>query len=338
MQGGLDLDLPTDDELLQKVRATPHVTGAAARIMFGGMVNAHDQTVFSLFTALDPVAEVKVCPRRFDRVEHGRPLGPDAPSGSDFARPLLKRLGAHQGDTLALLTNDRDGVLNAAEVQVRGELSDMGALSPDKKLAYLPLPVAQELLRMPGRATELAVAVDNLSRVDEVVRDLGARLGPAYEVSSWHDVAAFIDDVMRNQDATLSIISNIFLFMALLGISNTMLMSVRERTREIGTMMAVGVRRRQILALFLLEAALIGLAGGILGAGAGGGLVAWYGHKGMHIRMTGGDALLEIYPFITWGFILKTFVLAAVGAALAAFYPALRASRLRPVEALTRAA
>jgi putative ABC transport system permease protein len=151
-------------------------------------------------------------------------------------------------------------------------------------------------------------------------------------------VAGFVDDVMRNQDAVLSIISNTFLLMALLGISNTMLMSVRERTREIGTMMAVGVRRRQILTLFLLEAALIGLAGGILGAAGGGSFVAWYGAKGMHIRMTGGDAMLEIHPFITAGFIFRTFLIAALGAALAALYPALRASRLRPVEALSRAA
>ena len=132
----------------------------------------------------------------------------------------------------------------------------------------------------------------------------------------------------------LNFISYIFLFMALLGILNTMMMSVRERTREIGTMMAVGVRRRQILGLFLLEAALIGLAGGSLGVLVGGGLVTYWGRGGLEIRMTGGEAIIQLFPYITVRFILSVFSLAGLGAAVAALLPSYFASRLRPVEAL----
>jgi putative ABC transport system permease protein len=121
----------------------------------------------------------------------------------------------------------------------------------------------------------------------------------------------------------------------LLGVANTMLMSVFERTREIGTMMAVGVRRRQILALFLLEAALLGLMGGMLGAAAGVGLVHGLARGGgVSIKAGSMTAPLHVYPWVSVEYISLVLVVAAGGATLAALWPSLRASRLRPIEAL----
>ncbi len=334
MQGGLELDIPADEAFVARIKKVPHVTAAAARIPFGGMVNAHDDTVFALFQAFDPVYEVKVCPRRFERMSSGRILSASSPTGSDLSEGLLQRLDVKLGDTVALLTNDHDGVLNAAEVKADGGFATVGLNAQEKKVALLPLPVAQELLRMPGRATEIAVGIDDMRNLEQVKADLQKELGPDYEVSTWHDVASFVDEIIKGQNGALSIIFFIFAFVALLGIANTMLMSVRERTREIGTMMAVGVRRRQILSLFLVEAALIGFAGASLGLYYGGTFVAYWGTKGMSIRMAGQSANLLINPFITPAFCAQVFIGAALGAALAALLPALLASRLRPVEEL----
>lgn len=188
---------------------------------------------------------------------------------------------------------------------------------------------------MEGRATEIAIAIDRIGEAEKMKAQLQATLGPEYEVSTWHEVAAFVDDAIAAQNFVLSLIAGIFLFVALLGIANTMMMSVLERTREIGTMMSVGVRRRQILLLFLIEAALLGLLGGILGALAGGGFVLYYGHKGMVLRISGTAAPFHVHPTISVNYILFILALAAGGAALAALWPSLRASRLRPVEALS---
>ena len=204
----------------------------------------------------------------------------------------------------------------------------------DKKIGIVPLSFAQALLRMEGRATEIAVAIENLEAAELIKPLLQAAVGPEYEVTTWHDVAPAIDDQVAGQNFVLSLISAVFLFVALLGIANTMLMSVLERTREIGTMMSVGVRRRQILTLFLLEAALLGLAGGILGAAAGGGFVLYYGYKGIVMRFPGMLAAMHVHPTVSIGYILFILALASGGAALAALWPSLRASRMRPVEAL----
>ena len=332
----LDLDLPADDAFIARITAVPGVTGAAPRINFGGMINANDITVFALFFALDPVREPGVCPRRKDAVAGGKLLDPALPDGADLSNELIKRIGAKAGDKVVLLTNDHEGVLNATEVSIIGNLS-MSMPLPDKKIAYVPLAAAQQLLRMEGRATEIAVAVDHLEHIEEIRTRLAAAVGPEYEVSTWHEVASFIDELVAMQNLFIGIILYTFLFIALLGIANAMLLNVLERTREIGTMMAVGMRRRQILMLFLLEAALVGLVGGVGGAAVGGGIVGYYHSTGLSFTVPGSTAKIPITPFITASYILFTFALAAGGAALSALYPAWMASRLRPIEALSRA-
>ena len=226
-------------------------------------------------------------------------------------------------------------MLNALEFEFVGEYGLPGLQLPDNKVGFVPLAFAQELLRMEGRATEIAVALHHFEDAEKVKPVLQATLGPEYEVSTWHDVAAYIDDAIATQNFILNLIAGVFLFVALLGIANTMLMSVLERTREIGTMMSVVVRRRQILTLFLLEASLLGLAGGVLGSIAGGGFVLYYGHKGMILPIPGMLAPLHVFPLVSAGYILFILGLAAGGAALAALWPSVRASRMRPVEALS---
>jgi putative ABC transport system permease protein len=112
-----------------------------------------------------------------------------------------------------------------------------------------------------------------------------------------------------------------------------MLMSALERTREIGTMMALGVRRARILVLFLLEAALLGLAGGGLGALTGGALVALLGRRPVVVAPPGGIPF-RFVPHVAPSYLLGLVALVAAGAVLVSLYPAWRASRLRPVEAL----
>jgi ABC-type lipoprotein release transport system permease subunit len=197
----LDLDLPADATFLARLRAVPHVRAVTARIPAGAVVSAHDRSAFAAVLAFDPIEEVKVCPKRFAELTAGKPLAPDNPTGSALTQLLLTRLGAKQGEKVVLLSSDRDGVMNAVEVEVTGTLKDAGLLAAEKKLAYIPLASAQELLRMPERALELAVSIDDLDRLDEVAGALRTLLGPGYEVLTWRDLAGFDKDAseMREQ-------------------------------------------------------------------------------------------------------------------------------------------
>jgi putative ABC transport system permease protein len=113
-----------------------------------------------------------------------------------------------------------------------------------------------------------------------------------------------------------------------------MLMSVLERTREVGTMMAVGLTRGSVMTLFLLEALVLGL----LGAGGGLGLMLLLtgalARKGITFTPPSATMSMEVFPFLTFGFTAGVLFTAVAGAVVFALYPAFRASRLRPVQAL----
>jgi putative ABC transport system permease protein len=332
----LSLDLPAEGAFLAKVLAVPGIKAASARIVFSGMVSTKDLSSPALFAALDPIREPAVCPLRMEMVSAGKTLSDSGPSAV-LTVELAKSLGLKLEQRAAVLTTDRDGVMSALDFDFVGLYGQPGFALRDKKIGFIPLTFAQALLRMEGRATEIVVGIGDLNDAGRIKPLLQAAVGPEYEVSTWHDVASFVEDLVNRQNFILSLLSGIFLFVALLGIANTMLMSVKERTREIGTMMSLGVRRRQILGLFLLESSLLGLAGGVLGAGIGSGLVAYLGYKGMLLRVPGMLAPVHIHPRVSPGYVLLILVISAGGAALAALWPAIRASGMRPVQALSAA-
>ena len=199
----------------------------------------------------------------------------------------------------------------------------------------MPLALAQKLLKMEGRATEIAVAVTPIERAETIAAALRKRLGPTYEVQTWSDVAMFVRQAMQRQNFVISLIAYAFMLLMFLGVANTMLMSVIERTREIGTMMAVGVRRSKILALFVIEALAIGAAGGIAGGAAGLGVVALLGRRGITFAFPGSRVPFTLTPFMTSAYLTQIMLMATAGAGLFALYPAFRASRMRPVQALS---
>jgi putative ABC transport system permease protein len=190
---------------------------------------------------------------------------------------------------------------------------------------------------MEGRVTEYGVALDDYRFAEAVKPQLEAKLGPDYEVHTWAELFPFIKSMIGTQDFIFSIISGVFLAVVLLGIVNAMLMTVLERTREIGTMLAVGMRRRQVVRLFVLEGVVIGVFGALLGLAVGVALVMFFHAKGIPLPAPGATVDSVVRPYVTLQFVLGALLGTPFGAALATLWPAWRASRLRPVEALASA-
>lgn len=345
----LQLDFEDSEELRQAIRAIPGVMAVAPRIAFGAMLaNAEGappskaSAAYLSVTAVDPRAEAEVTPRRLDYLGAGR-----MPAAADSRELVLQEdiargLGAHaQPDPAsrppeerwpALLANDRDGAPNGEAVIVTGTLQS--AMPGDRKLALLPLSTAQRLLRMEGRVTEYALAVDGSAPLSEVRSRVAAALGEDFEVSTWEELMPLLKELHGYQDAVFNLLSAFFLVVVLLGVVNSMLMSVLERVREIGTMLAIGMRRRDIAGLFVLEGALLGAAGGLLGAALGLGLVLLLDGLALTLPLAGTTAQSVLRFEVSAAYLLSIAAAACASAALASLWPALRASRLTPVEAL----
>jgi putative ABC transport system permease protein len=357
----LTLDFADTGELRAKLAAVPGVVAVSPRIEFGAQVSTPDkrpppddgselpeaergQTSFLLFTAIDPVTERAITPKRWEWVSwaRGQMLASAAAEqvvlNDDFAKGIEVPLW--QAGTpvppierqLAVLAPDRDGSLNGVNVVMAGTLAS--ATPNDRRIGLIPLATAQALLRMEGRITEYGLAVKEGVELLEAKRAVEAVVGPEFEVHTWEERIPFVRDLVDTQDFVFGIVSGIFLFVVLLGVVNAMLMSVLERVREIGTMLAVGMKRRQIVQLFIAEGVVLGLVGGTLGALFGFAWVSWMNAKGLSIPAPGANVPSLLRPDVDVAFLLRATLQATVGAALASLWPAWRASRLRPVEAL----
>lgn len=186
---------------------------------------------------------------------------------------------------------------------------------------------------MQGHVTQYVIAVAELNQAEAIAKRLRTTLGDEYVVTTWGD-----QDPQTRSRVTAIVYVMIFVAFVLFllvatGIINTMLMSVYERVREIGTMLALGVRRWQVTLLFLLEASTLGLLSAGVGTGIGWALVRLFARQGVMIKQPGGDPT-RLYPHIDGSFLFLVMAFALLGTILSALYPAWKAARLHPVEAL----
>ena len=329
----LKLDIRDGPELRSRILAVPGVADLTPRITFSGLATANGVSTVVVVMAVDGPSEARVFPlaRRFVA---GRSLRDTTlPGAAVLGGPLMRNLKLSQGDTFALTAQTPEGQANAVDLQLEGWLPVTDPFS-GKRLMAVRLDYAQQLLRMPGRITEYAVQVRDLRRIDEVAAAVRRELGPSFEVHTWLELQPLYRDVIRRQVFVLSAVSLVLFAIVLTGIVNVMAMSVYERVREIGTVLALGMRRHQILRLFLLEGALLGLWGGVAGAGLGWAIVAAAGASGVPFKAPGSAGTMPMHPSVSAPFVALVVLAAVAGALAAALYPAWRASRMRPVDAL----
>lgn len=329
----LDYDMEYGGELQKKIAGMPGVTAVTGRILFGGSLNNGTRNTFIIGNAHDPAHEYAVCPNGKRGLE-GQPLtaGQDAKGVLGFE--LADALNAKTGGTMVVQAAAKDGQQNAMDFEMTGTINNNMPLE-SKRMVYVPLALAQALLKLDGRVTEYAVSVADRERVDELAEALQAKLGHDYHVQTWKEIRPQVLDIVKTQRVILLSVCVVFLIIAVIGVMNTMLMAVLERTREIGTMMAVGVRRSKITLLFLMEAAAMAILGTGAGALGGFGIIGLIIHRGgLGISPPGSKALVQLQPWVPGWLVAVVVGATALAAVLAAVYPAARAAKLRPVEAL----
>jgi putative ABC transport system permease protein len=199
----------------------------------------------------------------------------------------------------------------------------------------MPLPLARQLLRVRGSHLWV-VGLSTTERTEQSATYLRSQLPPGrFEVASWFDLSDFYRKAVVLLSRQIDLMALLIGVVIVLGISNTLMMNVFERTGEIGTLLAMGTRRRDILRQFVLEGLLLGIIGGLIGLILGGGLAQAVSYVGIPMppppgRDTGYSA--QITPTVSLA--LWAFAMAVVSALLASLYPAWRAARLPIVDAL----
>ncbi|MCP4418990.1 MAG: ATP-binding cassette domain-containing protein [Chloroflexi bacterium] len=239
------------------------------------------------------------------------------------------------GETISLLVQLPRGEMETFQSEIIGVRDGFGSSTVDMGLADREAILAwwfdaPDLLQTEGYDS-LLVQTSGLSSITAVsiqIEELG------FETQSLEAILAVANQVLALMQALLGSVGGLALLVAALGVANTMMMAIYERTREIGVLKALGASAREIRAMFTVEAAMLGLLGGIFGLIFGtllGRLVDWIGHRFLIAEGVTGIGQLSVVP---WWLAIGSLLFAAFIGIVAGLYPAARAARLDPVTAL----
>ena len=295
----------------------PDVT-AVSPIVSGPALARRGEAVESVaLVGIDLARYTKILPLRDDIIAGQLRVGAgEAVIGSQLAHDL----GVTVGDKLRLDAGQGSGsVVNIAGV------FELGVRELDARYVYLDMKQAQSLLDLPGAATIIDVTVRDIFAADTIAARISRLTG--LKAESWIQTNAQLMNALKSQSLSTQMISFFVAMSVALGIASVLFVSVIQRTREVGILRAMGITRRQMLWVFLIQGGLFGLAGSLIGGLSGYGMVWLFNNLGP------GLFFIPLNPML----LLAASLLATVTGIIAAAIPARRAARMDPVQAIRNA-
>lgn len=305
------------------------------RLSLSGLISRGDETIAFLGEGIDPKNEAPIS--RAMTIISGKDLAHAGPRSVIVGEGLAANLGVKIGDKLILVASTAQGGMNAVELELVGVFATISKAYDDTMLR-MPIAVAQELVRVQG-ATSYVALLGHTENTNKALSQMRQTLAAKdYELVPWTDLADFYNKTVSLFSKQVGVVRILTALIVVLSISNTLSMSVLERTSEIGTLLALGTPRREVLKLFLWEGLLLGIAGGVLGVLIGIGLAVLISAIGIPMPPPPGMARGYIGQIeISSALAMQGFLLAFSTTLLASIFPALKASRMNIVDALRHA-
>lgn len=328
------LDAPQN--LVNQIRAIPGVKAVTPVLWASGLLLSGEETVGVSINGIQPKDEILAPIQK--SIVAGAMIQDDDRSGVLIGKVLADNLGLSVGQSVVLVANTANETTDQASFTIRG-LFDTGVQQYDESTVYLPLAKAQAFTAVGDRVSAIRVLLDRKEDADAFATTFRSS---GLTVLTWKDLNSLLMQSITAGNAFTQILFLIVLGIVAVVVANTLLMSVFERTHEIGILSALGMKSREILSMFLLESGVLGVVGVLGGLLVGGVLVWYYSHAGINL----GQDVIEAKAsnMITYGRILYTSFSVSQAAYLSVFslllillvslYPARIAARMQPVQAL----
>lgn len=324
----IDADIAQEKIIL----SLPHVELITPRLSFNGLASFGESTLSFIGEGVDPIKEQRLS--KSLTITSGQPLSVEHPKGIIVGQGLAENLGVKPGDSMVLMANSATGGVNAVEVTVLGLFTTITKAYDDAALR-VPIALARQLMRVKGSHT-YAILLDKTENTASTLDSLKSSFdNKGFEFVPWYEMADFYNKTAELFSRQVSVVRLIIAVIIVLSISNTLMMNVMERTGEIGTIMAIGVKRKEVLLQFLAEGFILGIAGGALGLALAYTLGAVISVIGIPMPAPPGMSFgytAEI--LINWQMALEAYFLAISTTLLASVIPAVKASRMEIVNAL----
>jgi ABC-type lipoprotein release transport system permease subunit len=328
--------------LRESALAEPGVTRAVERIVGQAMLATARESRGAGFIAFDPVAEDTTTLTPLGSIVEGELFTSGQDGGLILGERLAGNLGVELGNKVVYTMTDRSGEIVSGLARVSG-IVRTGAPSVDRGLSLLPIDAVREVLGYADdEATQVAAFVDDQRRADQVANALNAEAGDNFTAHPWHEVQRELAAFIALKVGGARFMEALIAVLVAAGIFNTLFVSVMERLREFGIMIAIGWNPGRLFRLVLLESAWLGVLG-LVAAALVTALPYWYlntqgidasSMMGENTEVSGVSMPTTFYVSIFPVHAVVIAVAALVATLLAGLYPAWKAGRVDPVETI----
>ena len=320
------------DQIASDIAQNSDVKAATPRLFASGFLSTGDESSGVRIYGIDPRSAAND-PYRAGIVS-GDFLTADDREGLLIGQPAALKLHLQAGDKVSLSVNTSNGDVLEQTFTIRG-IYTTNTYGFDSSTVLLPLAKAQAITQTENHASTIFVILKDTSFTDSVVNRIKVPAG--MEVKTWKDLNALLTEFETLANSYIGFFYLIILAITASVIINTLIMSVYERTREIGILSAIGMRGGRIMGLFLSESLLLAIGGVLMGLVLGLFSVYLFNIKGFYIGNMGLNGMLvsdTIRAQLTVDKTISVTIMTFVATILSGLYPAWMASRLEPVEAL----
>lgn len=341
---------PSNDKLVARasalrdeIRGIPGIRNVSERIIVMGLIYTTENSAGAAILGVDPSSDMTRKTLE-PKIIEGRYLKDGDRRGVLIGADLARRLGASVGSKAVVTAQDASGQISSQLVRVRG-IFRTGIEEMDGYFAQVSLPLTRALLGVSKGATQLAVFLKNEKDQAQVRGEIEPLVaGSKTAVFDWQEVMPDLVLFVQMDNAGTYIFMGIIMVVVALGILNTILMSVLERTREFGLMVALGMAPRRLLALVVLETTFLSLCSLGVGAILGFGAHLYFAEHGLdmgfasHEQLTAAGAVFDsvVYSELVPGRVLFLMGVVFIVTLAVGIYPAIRAARVDPVRAITK--
>lgn len=315
------------------VDGVPGVIAHGARLAFSGLINNGRAELPMLGEGVEPEAETRIGSAL--SLLAGRALAPQDRFSILVGEGLANALKLRPGARVNLVANSAEGAVNTLEFEVVGVFRSLSK-DYDARAVRVPLAAAQELT-VTHDVSAVVVLLDDSARTDVARAQLAAALGDGFEVRTWEELADFYKGTAALYERQFGVLQLIILVMVLLGVANTVTMTLHERTAEFGILRALGDTGAKVFRLAVTETAIVGLIGASAGVLLGIALALVLSAVGIPMppppnSESGFTAAIRIVPRV----LATAFALGLAGSVAASLLPARHAARMPIVESLRR--
>ena len=320
------------DEIAATIAQYDQVKAATPRLYASGFLSSGTQSAGARITGIDPLSAAND-PYREGLID-GEYLNPDDRDAVLIGKPMAEKLDLQVGDNVGLSLNTADGNVQEQNFIVKGVYTT-NTYGFDSATVFLPLAKAQAMTQTEKHASTVFVLLKDTDQTEVFAPAL--TVSSDLQVKTWKELNTLFVEWETLAQSYIGFLYLIILAISVSVIINTLIMSVYERTREIGILSAIGMRGARIMMLFLTESSLLAVGGVIMGLLIGVLATMYFNVHGFYVGNMGlsGIAITDtIYAKLTRENLINLTIMTFVATLLAGLYPAVIASRMEPVEAL----